>query len=196
MGDDAELVARLRSGDEDAFVNLVDRYHSSLLRLAGTFVPSRSVAEEVVQETWLGVVRGIDRFEGRSSLKTWLFRILVNRARSAGVRERRYAVASSADTAVAPERFAADGHWCDPPTSWTDDVLDRLAAADAVAAISRCLTELPDAQRQVVLLRDVEGLAADEVCTLLDVSDGNQRVLLHRGRSRLRNRLERELGKD
>jgi RNA polymerase sigma-70 factor, ECF subfamily len=196
VGDDVELVARLRSGDEDAFVDLVDRYHTSLLRLANTFVPSHSVAEEVVQETWLGVVRGIDRFEGRSSLKTWLFRILINRARSAGVREHRHAVAPSVDPAVAPERFATDGHWCDPPPSWTDEALDRLAAADAMAAISRGLADLPDAQRQVVMLRDVEGLAAEEVCALLGVSDGNQRVLLHRGRSRLRNRLERELGKD
>ena len=197
MGDDAELVARLRTGDEDAFVHLVARHHTSLLRLASTFVPSRAVAEEVVQETWLGVVRGIDRFEARSSLKTWLFRILVNRARSAGVRERRYAMAPSADErAVVPGRFAANGEWRDPPASWTDEAIDRITAADAAAAISSCLADLPHAQRQVVLLRDVEGLAADEVCALLGLSDGNQRVLLHRGRSRLRSRLEHLLAED
>jgi RNA polymerase sigma-70 factor, ECF subfamily len=197
VGDDAVLVARLRAGDEDAFVELVERYHTSLLRLASAFVPGRAVAEEVVQETWLGVVRGIDRFEGRSSLKTWLFRILINRARSAGVRERRHALpSSSCEPAVAPVRFAPDGHWRDPPTSWTDDADERLAAADALAAISRCLTDLPESQRQVVLLRDVEGRTAAEVCALLGLSDVNQRVLLHRGRARIRNLLEQELGKD
>jgi RNA polymerase sigma-70 factor, ECF subfamily len=196
VGDDADLVARLRTGDEGAFVDLVDRYHASLLRLAHTFVPSRAVAEEVVQETWLGVVRGIDRFEGRSSFKTWLFRILVNRARSAGVRERRHAITPTDERAVDPRRFTAGGEWRDPPESWTDDALDRIAAADMAAVITSCLADLPDAQREVVLLRDVESLAADEVCALLGLSDGNQRVLLHRGRSRLRNRLERLLGKD
>jgi RNA polymerase sigma-70 factor, ECF subfamily len=190
---DAVLVARLRAGDDGAFGELVDHYHNSLLRLASAFVPSQAVAEEVVQETWLGVVRGIDRFEGRSSLKTWLFRILVNRARSAGVRERRHAAPAS-EPAVAPGRFTAHGQWREPPAPWTDDdAVERLAASETAAAIGRCLTELPEAQRRVVLMRDVEGLGADEVCTLLGISDGNQRVLLHRGRSRIRNLLEQDV---
>ncbi|MGH9034880.1 MAG: RNA polymerase sigma factor, partial [Acidimicrobiia bacterium] len=131
--DDAELVDRLRAGDEGAFVILVERYHTPLLRLASTFVPSRAVAEEVVQDTWLGVVRGISRFEGRSSFKTWLYRILVNRARSTGVRERRHLTVDPDWTAaVPPERFDTGGNWSDPPTPWTDDAEDRIVALETV----------------------------------------------------------------
>jgi RNA polymerase sigma-70 factor (ECF subfamily) len=194
--DDAALVARLRAGDEAAFVSLVQEYHAPLLRLASTFVPFRSVAEEVVQETWLGVVRGIDRFEGRSSLKTWMFRILVNRARTAGVRERRERpVTGTYEAAVPPHRFAAGGQWVDPPAPWTDDAEDRILARETVAKIAELLDELPPSQRRVVVLRDFEGLAAAEVCALLEISEANQRVLLHRGRSRIRNMLEPEMGK-
>src|SRR5205085_7872988 len=122
MVDDSDLVARLQAGDEQAFVTLVDLYHAPLLRLASTFVPSRAVAEEVVQDTWLGVVRGIHRFEGRSSLKTWLFRIVVNRARTAGVRERRETPTDRPDEpAVPPERFNAAGGWTSPPAAWSGD---------------------------------------------------------------------------
>ncbi len=193
---DAELVARLGAGDEAAFVTLVERYHPSLLRLAETMVPSRAVAEEVVQETWLGVVRGIGRFEGRSSLRTWLFHILVNRARSTGAREKRRSP-GRADwvPAVDPARFAKDGEWVDPPVPWPEDVDDRLAAETMAERVRARLPELPDLQRQVVTLRDLEGVSPADVCRLLRITDANQRVLLHRGRSRIRNMLEAELGK-
>ena len=193
--DDAALVSRLQAGDEAAFVTLVERYHPAMLRLASTFVPSRAVAEEVVQDAWLGVVRGIERFEGRSSLKTWLFRIVANRARSTGVRERRFSSDSLRHPAVSPDRFGADGAWVDPPAPWADDADERLAARQAVEHIDGYLAQLPDAQRRVVVMRDFEGLAAADVCEALGISEANQRVLLHRGRSRLRGMLERELGR-
>jgi len=196
VDDDAELVARLQAGDEEAFVALVERFHAPMLRLAGAYVPNRAVAEEVVQDTWLGVVRGIARFEGRSSLKTWLFRILVNRARTTGVRERREPpVDPSREPAVLPERFAASGGWARPPAPWADAVDDRIAARQSVPHVVKHLSELPDGQRHVVLMRDVEGLSAREVCDVLGISEGNQRVLLHRGRSRLRGTLEDEMGR-
>lgn len=191
--EDAELVTRLRSGDEDAFRFLVDRYHCSLLRLAQTMVPSRAVAEEVVQDTWLGLVRGIHAFEGRSSLRTWLFHVLVNRARSTGVYERRPTI--GAGPSVDPSRFGADGRWTEPPVPWPDEVDDRLVATQLAERIRPRFEELPAMQRQVVTLRDVEGLSAEEVCDLLGLTEGNQRVLLHRGRSRLRGMLEHEMGK-
>ncbi len=192
--EDAELVARLRLGDEDAFRFVVERYHPSLLRLAMTMVPSRAVAEEVVQDTWLGLVRGIKGFEGRSSLRTWLFHVLVNRARSTGVHERRPATGVTAGPAVDPSRFGADGSWADPPVPWPDEVDDRLVASQLAERIRPRIDELPDMQRRVVILRDVEGLGATQVCELLGLSEGNQRVLLHRGRSRLRGMLESEMG--
>jgi RNA polymerase sigma-70 factor, ECF subfamily len=195
--DDSALVARLQAGDEQAFVTLVGLYHAPLLRLASTFVPSRAVAEEVVQDTWLGVVRGIDRFEGRSSLKTWLFHIVVNRARTAGVRERRETpteLSAHGEPAVPAERFTASGGWSSPPAPWSDDAEERIVARQTARKVARHLALLPDRQRQVVLMRDFEGLAPAEVCRLLDITEANQRVLLHRGRSRLRNMLERELG--
>lgn len=187
---EAELVDRLRRGDEAAFAEVVRTHHAALCRLARTFVGSPAVAEEVVQDTWLAVVRGVDRFEGRSTLRTWLFHILVNRARTTATRERR------TDSGIDPDadRFDGTGVWSDPPVPWTEQVDDRLAA-ERVAAVARDLLDtLPDSQRQVVLLRDVEGLTAAEVAELLDISDGNQRVLLHRGRARLRAGLEERLG--
>ncbi len=192
---DSALIARLQGGDEQAFVALVERYHPAMIRLARTFVPSRAVAEEVVQETWLGLVRGIHRFEGRSSLKTWLFRILVNRARSAGQRERRTSRPEwKRQPSVDPSRFGPDGRWTDPPPDWTDEVDDRLAAHETVEHLRSMLDRLPDTQRQVVLMRDVEGLNAGEVCEVLHISEANQRVLLHRGRARLRAMLEAQMG--
>ena len=189
-------MARLRAGDEEAFKTLVARYHTPLLRLAETMVPSRAIAEEVVQDTWLGVVRGVGRFEGRSSLRTWLFHILVNRARSTGVREHRRA-STRADwvPSVDPARFGPDGAWVDPPAPWPEDVDDRLAAGNLAERVRARISELPAQQRQVVTLRDLEGLAAADVCALLDISEVNQRVLLHRGRSRVRGMLDDELGK-
>jgi RNA polymerase sigma-70 factor (ECF subfamily) len=189
--DDATLVERLRAGDEAAFVELVRQYQTRMLRLAEATVGSRAVAEEVTQDTWLGVVRGVDRFEGRSSLKTWLFHILLNRARSAAGREAR---AGRPDEDV-EERFDASGAWITPPEPWADRVDDRLVAAELAARVQRLLPQLPETQRQVVVLRDLEGTSPAEVSALLGISDGHQRVLLHRGRSKLRGLLDAEMGR-
>jgi RNA polymerase sigma-70 factor, ECF subfamily len=188
--DDGELVARLRAGDEQAFVLLVARHHSAMLRLARTFVPSTAVAEEVVQDTWVGVVRGIDRFAGRSSFKTWLLTILVNRARSTGVREHRSIAIGDGAPAVDRTRFNPEGSWMSPPVHWTEDSDERILAEELAGPIQSALNALPSRQREVVTLRDVEGLNSREVCEVLDISEGNQRVLLHRGRSHLREALE------
>lgn len=198
-GDDdgeAALVARLQAGDEAAFVSLVRRHHAAMTRFASAMVPNRAVAEEVVQDTWLAVVRGVERFEGRSSLRTWLYRILVNRARSTGAREHRSLPVDLTPAAtVDPARFDAAGHWVEPPQPWTDDVVvERVAAAGMARRAMELLDALPPAQREVVLLRDVDGLAAAEVCDLLGLSEANQRVLLHRGRAGVRRLLEAELG--
>jgi RNA polymerase sigma-70 factor, ECF subfamily len=190
---DAELLERLRAGDEEAFLALVARHQPSMLRLARSFVPSSAVAEEVVQDTWLGVLRGIDKFAGRSSFKTWLLRILVNRARSTGVSESRSVAIGDAGPAVDSARFDAGGAWMSPPQHWQEDSEDRLQAESMAGVISEALDELPGRQREVVLLRDVDGLTSEEVCDVLDISEGNQRVLLHRGRSRLRQALETEM---
>ena len=196
LEDEADLVRRLQAGDEAAFVALVERFHAPLLRLALSFVPNRAVAEEAVQDTWLGVVRGIERFEGRSSLRTWLCRIVVNRARSAGVRERRTTpVDLSADEPAVPlERFTASGQWADPPAAWAERAEERQVAKETAARVAALLPQVPEAQRQVLVLRDVEGLSAGEVCSMLGITDANQRVLLHRGRSRVRGMLEQERG--
>jgi RNA polymerase sigma-70 factor (ECF subfamily) len=160
-----------------------------MLRLAEVTSGSRAVAQEVTQDTWLAVVRGVDRFEGRSSFKTWLFHILLNRARTAAHRERR---AGRPDDTV-DERFDASGAWADPPEPWADRVDERLIAADLAAKVKSLLPLVPEAQRQVVVLRDVEGIDAPDVCRMLDISDGHQRVLLHRGRARLRALLTQEV---
>jgi RNA polymerase sigma-70 factor, ECF subfamily len=192
MEADASLVDRLREGDEAAFVTLVGRYHQPMLRLARSMVASEAVAEEAVQDTWLGVVRGIERFEGRSSFKTWLFRILVNRARSAGAHEERTEAIASVD----PDRFDAGGQWADPVDQWRAAVDDRLEAAVWAPILKSALEQLPARQRTVVVLRDVEGLSSDEVCAALGVTAGNQRILLHRGRTRMREILDDEMRKD
>jgi len=195
VDDDMELIQRLRAGDEQAFVVLVRRHHESMIRLASSFVPSRAVAEEVVQDTWMGVVRGIGNFEGRSSLRTWLFRILVNRARTAGTRERRSVAIGDAEPAVDPSRFDEAGAWLSPPEQWIEEADDRLRSGKLAGRIRSAIEELPARQREVVTLRDVEGLSSDEVCHVLEITDGNQRVLLHRGRSRVRQVLETEFGR-
>jgi RNA polymerase sigma-70 factor, ECF subfamily len=192
---DAQLLARLRAGDEQAFVTLVRRHHATMLSLDAGYVPSMAVAEEVVQDTWLGVLRGIGGFEGRSSVRTWLFRILVNRARTAGARERRSVAIGDAGPAVDRSRFDATGHWALPPERWVEEADDRLDAAKLAGQLRSAINELPDRQREVVMLRDVDGLSSDEVCSVLEISESNQRVLLHRGRSRLRQMLETELGR-
>lgn len=192
---DADLLAALRAGDEHAFVTLVRRHHSAMLRLAAGYVPSAAVAEEVVQDAWLAVLRGIDGFEGRSTLRTWLLRIVVNRARSAGLRERRTVAVPDPEPAVDPSRFDASGSWASPPERWAQEAHDRLRAAAIAARLRVAVGELPPRQREVVMLRDVEGLSSGEVCSALDISEANQRVLLHRGRSRLRQVLETEFGR-
>ena len=191
VADEAELVARLRAGDEAAFVALVRMHQAQLLRLAESVVGSRAVAEEVVQDTWLAVVRGVDRFEGRSSFKTWLFHILMNRARTSAGREHR--TASVGDDVLA-QHFDGNGAWVTPPVPWSDRVDDQIVAVGFAERVRDILPTLPVAQREVVVLRDVEGLSALEVATMLGVSDGNQRVLLHRARAHIRDCLAREMG--
>lgn len=192
MATDEELLDRLRAGDEEAFVTMVGRYNDSLIRLARTYVPSDAVAEEAAQDTWMGVVRGVDRFEGRSSFKTWLFHILVNRARTAGTREPRTLPFTGPEPAVDPSRFDSAGAWAQPLESWADTD-DRLVAASWSQCLQEALADLPPRQREIVVLRDMEGLPSTDVCEVLGITEGNQRVLLHRGRSRLRSVLESEL---
>jgi RNA polymerase sigma-70 factor, ECF subfamily len=191
---DVLLLTRLRSGDEDAFNTLVSRHHDSMLRLARTFVHSQALAEEIVQDTWVGALRGLDRFEGRSSLRTWLLAILVNRARSTGVREARSVPTADPTPAVDRARFDGSGAWSSPPEQWVDDVEDRIGAQALGGTIRAALEAMPARQRAVVMLRDVDGLLSDEVCQVLELSAANERVLLHRGRSRLRQALEDTIG--
>jgi RNA polymerase sigma-70 factor, ECF subfamily len=191
---DADLLDRLRAGDEHAFAVLVGRYRPAMLRLASGYVPSRAVAEEVVQDTWVGVLRGIGGFEGRSSVRTWLFRILVNRAQTAGVRERRSLAVEDMGPVVDQSRFDQSGHWIAPPEAWVEQAEDRLVAAKMAGRVRLAIDDLPARQREVVSLRDIEGLSGEEVCAVLGISDANQRVLLHRGRSKLRQILESEFG--
>ena len=193
-GDD-ELLEGLRAGDEEAFVALIERYNHALFYVARSFVPTDAIAEEVVQDTWMAVVRGLSKFEGRSSIKTWLVSIVVNRARSTGARESRALPLSSSEAAVDPNRFDTNGHWITPPESFMEDAEDRVVAGSLSESIHSSLENLPGSQRQVVTLRDIEGLDSKEVCQLLEISEVNQRVLLHRGRSRLRQDLETKFGR-
>ncbi|MBI3265262.1 MAG: sigma-70 family RNA polymerase sigma factor [Acidobacteria bacterium] len=199
--DDGELVERLLAGEEAAFAGLVNQYHGSLVRLARAFVASRDVAEEVAQETWLAVLTGLASFEGRSALKTWIFRILTNRAKTRGQRDKRLVSFSAGagdqddDAAVDRGRFAADGSWAQPPALWGEATPEALLLRhEALQVIEQAIAGLPPAQRAVVTLRDVEGLPSDDVCDVLEVSEVNQRVLLHRGRSKVRAAMERYLG--
>jgi len=187
------------AGDEAAFSDLVQSHNAALLRLARVFVRDFAVAEEVVQETWLSVLSGLRGFEGRSSLKTWIFRILVNRARTRGTREAR-TIAFSAlglesdgvESAVQADRFTRSGRWSRPPSAWDVDTPEKiLLQEEAMAVVQKTLDELPPAQKLVITLRDVEGLDAEEACNILEISETNQRVLLHRARSRVRAALER-----
>jgi RNA polymerase sigma-70 factor, ECF subfamily len=196
------LLARLRAGDETAFRELVTRHDRAMKRVALTFVRSPSVADEVVQDTWLAVSKGLERFEGRSSLKTWIFRILANRAQSRGAREQRTTPFSSLASpddedgpTVDPDRFlpsghAAAGYWSMTPSRFFELPEDRLLAAETTALVASAIEQLPQRQRQVIRLRDVEGWDAEEVCACLELSQANQRVLLHRARSAVRGRLE------
>jgi RNA polymerase sigma-70 factor, ECF subfamily len=201
--DDGRLVAALRAGDETAFAQLVDSYGPTLLRLALTRVSSRAVAEEVVQDTWLAVLSGIDRFEGRSSLRTWITSILLNIARSRGERERRTLPISflrrrheegRSEPAVDPDRFQGrrderPGWWAVPPDRW-EEPDERLSRADAQKVLLDAISRLPARQREVIALRDISGWSAEETCNALGISETNQRVLLHRARAKVRAALE------
>ena len=203
--EDLRIVAALRAGDERVFRELVERYHASLIRVALMYVRTRAVAEEVVQDTWIGVLQSLPRFEGRSSLRTWIFRILANQARSRAKREARSVPFSAlagdddASPAVDPDRFlpadhpAVPGHWASPPRSWAARPEDELLGRETRERISAAIDALPAAQRTVISLRDVEGWSSEEVCDLLAISEGNQRVLLHRARSKVRAALEEYL---
>jgi RNA polymerase sigma-70 factor, ECF subfamily len=201
--EEAELLARLRAGDERAFESLVEAYHGTMMAVARTYVKTADVAEEVVQEAWLGVLKGLDRFEGRSSLKTWVLRILINTAMTRGGREARTTPFSSLapegeEAAVEPERFrppgqAFAGHWNGYPGDWSSLPEEGLMGRETIDVVKRAVEELPDAQRSVIAMRDMAGCSSEEVCDALDVSAGNQRVLLHRARSQVRAALERHL---
>jgi RNA polymerase sigma-70 factor, ECF subfamily len=200
---EAELLARLRDGDERAFEELVDRHYGTMLAVARGYVKSRAVAEEVVQEAWLGVLKGLDRFEGRSSLRTWIIRIVANIARTRGVREARSVPLSSLapegeEAAVDPDRFrgsddAFPGHWRQYPSDWQALPEQSLFGRETLELVMAVVKELPPAQQQVITLRDITGCSAEEVCEALEISAGNQRVLLHRARSRVRSALEEHL---
>src|SRR6476619_2545314 len=198
--DDARIVKALRARDERAFAELMRMYNASLLRVALIYVASRAVAEDVVQETWIGVLNGIDRFEGRSSLKTWIFRILTNIAKTRGQREGRTVpfsalerpdavpeAAVEADRFLPPDHERWPGHWASRPEPWPEE---RLLAAETRAVVEDAIDRLPPAQRAVISLRDIEGWSSDETRNALGVSETNQRVLLHRARSKVRQALE------
>ena len=200
------MLERLRQGDEAAFASLVDRHHGALLRLAMAYVSDRSIAEEVVQETWMGVLEGVDRFEGRSSLKTWIFRILTNKAKTRGVRESRHVsfspLAASEENpeepAVDPTRFQTTGHWAgywvSYPQPWDENTPEKLLLSqEGTTFLEQAIEALPPKLRQIIVMRDVEGLSSDEACNILGISGTNQRVLLHRARSRVRRTLEKYL---
>ena len=204
--DDARVVKALRARDESVFEMLMREYNPSLLRVAQIYVTSRAVAEEVVQETWLGVLNGIDRFEARSSLKTWIFRILTNIAKTRAQREGRTLPFSALERpdavpepAVGPERFLPPdharwpGHWAAKPEPWPEE---RLLAGETRAVVEHAIEQLPPAQRAVISLRDVEGWSSEETCNALGLSETNQRVLLHRARSKVRQALEDYLSED
>lgn len=202
--DERRLVAALRRRDEAAFAWLLDRHDASLHRVASTFVRTGASVDEVVQETWLAVIAGIDRFEERSTVKTWVFRILMNIARTRAVREHRMVpfadLAPDPDDdapAFAPDRFRgtlslSTGHWRPGagPAPWDEQPAERLEAAENLALVRRAIADLPDRQRAVISLRDLDGWTATEVCDLLDLSEANQRVVLHRARAKVRQALE------
>jgi RNA polymerase sigma-70 factor (ECF subfamily) len=202
--DDWHLIGLLRSGDEAAFVSLVETCYSTMLPLAMIYVATRAVAEEVVQETWVAVLEGLHRFEGRSSLKTWIFRILTNRAKTRAQREGRSIPFSSiadmniddAESAVDPDRFRPEGTqwaggWKSFPATWEELPEERVLSQEIYACVTDAIAALPASQREIIILRDMEGWSAEETCQALHISEGNQRVLLHRARAKVRGALER-----
>ena len=194
------LVEALRRGEEAAFRSVVERYHAPMVRLAMSFVATRATAEEVAQEAWLGVLRGLERFEGRSSLKTWIFRILTNTAKTRAVRDRRQVPFSSLvgpddEPSVDPSRFRGEDdrwadHWAAPPARWEELPEASLMSGELWAKLDEAVATLPPMQRQVITLRDIEGWSSEEVCSVLELTETNQRVLLHRARSKVRGALE------
>jgi RNA polymerase sigma-70 factor (ECF subfamily) len=200
-GDELAVVARLRAGDEQAFEALMTRHYATMLAVARTYVRSQAVAEEVVQEAWVGLLQSLDRFEGRSSLKTWLIAIVVNKAKTRGRRERRsvpFASMAREEPVVDPTRFRGPaepypGHWRGEPSNWGASPEAVLQDRETLRVAMRAIADLPPAQQTVIRMRDVEGYSADEVCTALELSPANQRVLLHRARARVRAALERHL---
>jgi RNA polymerase sigma-70 factor (ECF subfamily) len=201
--DDLRLVEQLLQGDEAAFLLLINRYAGAMLRLAGVYVTTRAIAEEVVQETWMAVLVGLGGFKGQSSLKTWIFRILTNRAKTRAERERRSIPFSllpgtdsdDAEPAVDPDRFyPADqqwpGHWTSFPSNWQELPEDRLLSQETRVCLDRAIEALAPNQREIIILRDVEGWTSEETCSFLGLSEVYQRVLLHRARSKVRRVLE------
>jgi RNA polymerase sigma-70 factor, ECF subfamily len=201
--DEAQLLSALRAGVEAAFEHLIDMYHTAMVRLASIYTPNRRVAEEAVQETWIAVLQGLDRFEGRSSLKTWIFSILVNRARTIAQREGRYVLIDSledaepSDPVISRDRFYPADHpqwpntWISAPPAWDSIPERKLESDETRRVIEQAIGELPANQRAVITLRDMEELSSEEACNILEISETNQRVLLHRARTRVRRALER-----
>jgi RNA polymerase sigma-70 factor (ECF subfamily) len=190
--DDAELLESLLGGNESAFTELVHRYHPTLVKVARYYVANAASAEDVAQDTWIAVLKGVERFEGRSSFKTWLLRICANRARTLGVKEHRSIPVDPNESgpSVSAHRFDQGGVWIDPPVPFTDAVDTRLDDAALLSAVRTAIGELGEPQQAVVTLRDVEGLSTQEVATLLGLSEANVRVILHRGRARVRGIVE------
>ena len=204
---DLALVEALRAGDETAFMMLVERFQPAMLRIARMYVSTQAVAEEVVQEAWVGVLKGLEGFEGRSSLRTWIFRILVNTAKTRGQREARsvpfssiWAADPEVETSVDPDRFLPQGHpgspgnWSEPPVGWGSAPEERLLSKETLAEVARAIEALPPNQREVIRMRDILGWPSSDVCNALDISETNQRVLLHRARAKVRRALEGYLG--
>ncbi len=193
------LIRRILDGEESAFAELVEQYNGSMIRLAMAFVPSQAVAHEVVQEAWMGVLTGLDSFEGRSTLKTWIFRILTNRAKTRGTREARTVPFSALgrgdeDAPIEAERFTSKGRWATPPSPWAVSTPEALLQQkEAMQVLTASIEQLPPNQRAVVAMRDIDGWESADVCNVLEISETNQRVLLHRGRTRLRRALEKHL---
>jgi len=200
--DEAVLLERLRARDESAFAELVRGWSPSMLRLARMYVATQAAAEEVVQEAWLGVLQGIDRFEGRSTLKTWVYRILVNRAMTKGAREARsvpFATlatneASADEPAVDPDRFTREGGWASPPRRWQDQPELALRSTETLEVARAAIAQLPEMQRAVITMRDLEGFDSEDTRNALEISESNQRVLLHRARAKVRSALEEHFG--
>lgn len=196
--EEAVLIARLRQGDEGAFQELVTRHHSGLIRMAMGYVADREVAEEVVQDTWTAVINALDRFEGRSSLRTWIFGIMIHKAKDRGVREKRHTTFSSFESAgddgeetMDPSRFHQAGHWAFPPQPWDEQTPEKLLASQqAVTAMNQAIEELPPTLKAVLILRDIDGVDAKEACDILKITESNLYVRLHRARERVRQAVE------